>query len=72
MMQEADYLCDRVAIMNLGKIVAIGSPSDLKKSIGKERASMDDVFMHYTGYQIDNAGNFSEVLRTRRIVRRLG
>jgi len=34
-MEEADYLCDRVAIMNNGKIIALGSPEELKRSIGK-------------------------------------
>jgi len=33
-MNEADELCDRIAIMNRGKIAVIGNPSDLKKSIG--------------------------------------
>jgi ABC-2 type transport system ATP-binding protein len=33
-MNEADELCDRVSIMNAGKIVATGTPEDLKKSIG--------------------------------------
>jgi len=34
-MEEADYLCDRVAIMDQGKIVALGTPAELKRSIGK-------------------------------------
>lgn len=34
-MEEADYLCDRVAIMNNGKIIALGTPAALKRSIGK-------------------------------------
>jgi len=34
-MQEAEQLCDRVAIMDRGKIVACGSPQELKKMIGK-------------------------------------
>ncbi len=34
-MEEADYLCDRVAIMNNGKIIALDSPAVLKRSIGK-------------------------------------
>jgi len=34
-MEEADYLCDRVAIMDRGKIVALGTPAELKRSVGK-------------------------------------
>jgi ABC-2 type transport system ATP-binding protein len=33
-MQEADELCDRIAIMNRGNIAILGSPSDLKASVG--------------------------------------
>jgi ABC-2 type transport system ATP-binding protein len=33
-MDEADYLCNRVAIIDQGKIVALGSPSSLKDSLG--------------------------------------
>jgi ABC-2 type transport system ATP-binding protein len=33
-MTEADELCDRLAIMNLGKIATSGSPMELKKSVG--------------------------------------
>ena len=34
-MEEADYLCDRVAIMDNGKVIALDSPAILKRSIGK-------------------------------------
>ena len=34
-MEEANYLCDRVAIMDDGKVIALDSPAVLKKSIGK-------------------------------------
>jgi len=34
-MEEADYLCDRVAIMDRGKIISLGTPAVLKRSIGK-------------------------------------
>jgi ABC-2 type transport system ATP-binding protein len=70
-MEEADELCDRVAIMHLGKIAAIGTPSELKATVG-EGATLDDVFVHYSGYEVDNVGNFREVSRTRRVARRLG
>jgi ABC-2 type transport system ATP-binding protein len=33
-MNEADELCDRLAIMNLGKIAVSGSPTELKRSVG--------------------------------------
>jgi ABC-2 type transport system ATP-binding protein len=33
-LEEADQLCSRVAIIDLGKIIATGTPADLKSSIG--------------------------------------
>ena len=69
-MDEADELCERVAIMHLGRIAAIGTPTELKATVG-EGATLDDVFVHYSGYEVDSVGNFREVSRTRRVARRL-
>jgi len=69
-MEEADELCNRVAIMHLGKVAAIGTPAELKASIG-EGATLDDVFVHYSGFEVDSGGNYREVSRTRRVARRL-
>jgi len=38
--EEADRLCDRVAIIDNGKIIAIDSPDNLKKSIGGDLVSL--------------------------------
>ncbi len=35
-MEEADQLCDRVAIMDHGKILALDTPAALKRSVGAE------------------------------------
>ena len=35
-MEEADELCDRLAIMDHGKILALDTPADLKKSVGAD------------------------------------
>ncbi|HUJ09280.1 MAG TPA: ATP-binding cassette domain-containing protein [Verrucomicrobiae bacterium] len=71
-MEEADTLCRRVAIMNLGRVAAMGSPAELKSSIDVPDATLDDVFAHYTGNQLDIGGNFRDVSRTRRHAARLG
>lgn len=34
--EEAERLCDRVAIIDHGKIVAVGSPDDLRSRVGKD------------------------------------
>ena len=71
-MQEADDLCDRVAIMHMGKVAAIGTPAQLKASLGKDKATLDDVFVHYTGYDLESGGDYREVSRTRSMAQRLG
>lgn len=43
-LEEAEKYCNRVAIIDKGKIVAVGSPENLKNSIG-ENASLNDVFL---------------------------
>jgi ABC-2 type transport system ATP-binding protein len=42
-MDEAEY-CDRISIMHRGRIIALDTPANLKKSIGK--ASVQDLFVH--------------------------
>ncbi len=71
-MEEADQLCRRVCIMHLGKMVAIGTPTELKASVGGGGTTLDDVFIHYTGSEIESGGSFRETGRTRRAAKRLG
>lgn len=40
-MEEADYLCDRIAIIDHGKIVAIDNPNNLKNSLGGDLVSLE-------------------------------
>ena len=52
-MDEAEALCDRVAIIDSGKIVAQGTVEELKKHVTErlersEQVTMNEVFMHYT------------------------
>ena len=70
-MEEADALCDRIAFMHRGRIVALGSPETLKAQIGPD-ATLDDVFGRVTGADLDTGGSFRDLVRTRRTARRLG
>lgn len=71
-MDEADSLCHRVAVMHLGKVAALGTPAELKQSIGGNGATLDDVFVHYSGIELESGGDYRETTRTRRTARRLG
>src|SRR5579884_475936 len=70
-MDEADELCDRLAIMHLGKVAAIGTPAELKASVGPG-ATLDDVFVHFSGGTIQEEGSYRDVRATRRTASRLG
>lgn len=57
-MEEAEQLCDRLAIMDGGKIIKIGTPKQLiddllktgfKRPIETRKATLEDVFLHLTG-----------------------
>jgi ABC-2 type transport system ATP-binding protein len=49
-MEEADEVCDRVAVMNEGKMVALDAPSKLKEKAGG--ISLEDAFIRLTGEMI--------------------
>jgi ABC-2 type transport system ATP-binding protein len=54
-MQEADALCDRVAILDDGQIVALDTPAGLKASVGRtngHEVTLEDVFMELTGKRL--------------------
>jgi ABC-2 type transport system ATP-binding protein len=71
-MEEAEQVCDRVAIMNAGNIAVIGTVSELKERTGKKDATLEDAFIFYTGDSMRDAGNFREIRRSRRNQQRLG
>jgi ABC-2 type transport system ATP-binding protein len=73
-MDEADVLCGRVTILNLGRVAVSGSPAELKHSISQPDATLDKVFAHYTGHplEIEHEGNYRDISQTRRNLIRLG
>jgi len=57
-MDEADRLCDRLAIVDHGKLMVLDTPAALKASIpgrSPEDVTLDDVFVHYTGRALRDA-----------------
>ena len=60
-MDEAEVLCDRVAIIDSGKIVALNSPDKLidelvatgfEKPKEVKQANLEDVFINLTGHSL--------------------
>jgi ABC-2 type transport system ATP-binding protein len=60
-MDEAEYLCDRVAIVDSGKIIALNTPDKLidelvatgfERPKEVKRANLEDVFINLTGHSL--------------------
>ncbi len=71
-MEEADDLCNRIAIMHQGQIAASGTPQELKASVNGGGASLDDVFTYYAGTALETGGSYIQTSRTRINARRVG
>jgi ABC-2 type transport system ATP-binding protein len=70
-MEEADELCQAIAILHRGSLAAAGTPAWLKASVGPS-ATLEDVFVRYAGGSIDSGGMYRDVSRVRRTARRVG
>jgi ABC-2 type transport system ATP-binding protein len=70
-MDEADVLCDVLALLHQGRVAVTGKPADLKAELGTT-ATLDDVFVRYIGGTIQEGGNYGDIRRTRRTASRLG
>jgi ABC-2 type transport system ATP-binding protein len=72
-MEEADALCDRVALMHHGELQAVGSPAELKDTVSPT-ASLEDVFRHYAGSDLSEDAarqGLREIRSSRRTARRV-
>jgi ABC-2 type transport system ATP-binding protein len=71
-MEEAEQLCQRIALMHRGALQAVGTPRELETALGPD-ASLEDVFRHYTGDSLsEDQGGLKDVRSARRTARRLG
>jgi ABC-2 type transport system ATP-binding protein len=67
-LEEADQLCDRIAIIDSGRIVRQGTPEQLKAELwerrgGDDEPTLDDVFLDATGRTRERAaGEVQEVM----------
>ena len=48
-MDEAAALCDRVLMMDGGRVLADGTPDELSPAQHGKPTTLEDVFMHLTG-----------------------
>jgi ABC-2 type transport system ATP-binding protein len=75
-MEEAERHCDRLGIIDRGRLVEQGEPAELLERHGAE--SLEEVFVTVTGRPIgrehdeDDEGRLADVRAQRRVARRLG
>lgn len=69
-MDEAERLCERIAILAHGRLSVLGSPAELKAGLG-EGATLEDVFVRHTGQAQDLVAGFASTRTTRRSSERL-
>lgn len=72
-MEEMNEFCDRIGLIDRGRIVAIGTPAELKARVGP-KATLDDVFIGLVAQRGENEaeGGYGEVRRARRAAREHG
>ena len=70
-MEEADYLCEHLAILHQGRLAVVGRPGDLKTHIGPD-ATLSDVFVAYSGAVIEQGGHYRDIREARATAQRLG
>ncbi|MFD7947164.1 ATP-binding cassette domain-containing protein, partial [Streptomyces sp. NPDC059744] len=68
-MDEADQRCDRLALMHLGRLRALGTPAELKAELIEHRResgetalpppTLEDVFRYHSGSGLDDSGSGS-------------
>ena len=56
-MEIAEQLCDRVAIIVDGAVIALGSIAELKQSARHQDAHLEDIFLHLTGVRRNAFGD---------------
>ena len=70
LMEEAERQCGRIAIMDLGELVAEGTPSELRTRF--QAPTLEDVFTAATGHRLEEGGGFRDARTRRGLSRRLG
>jgi len=71
-LEEAESYCDRIAIMHLGKVAALGTCKELESSLSGSAHTLNDVFTHYAGSALDSSGSFRSISSERATAQRLG
>jgi ABC-2 type transport system ATP-binding protein len=69
-MDEAEVLCDRVAILREGELQVVGTLDELKRAMGETAATLSEIFAHFTG-AIEESAAYHETAVLRRTAKKL-
>jgi len=58
-LEEADQLAERIGVVDHGRMIATGTPAELKASTGSD--TLDDVFLALTGRELANANDDNDL-----------
>lgn len=70
-MEEIEELCDRLGVLNRGRLVALGTPAELKAQVGPH-ATLDDVFAALAGVDEAETAGYRDTRLARRAARSHG
>ena len=72
-MDEIEEFCDRIALIDRGRLAALGTPAELKAAAGPG-ATLDDVFIRLVAARNESEaeGSYDQVRRARRAAREHG
>lgn len=71
-MEEAEGVSSRVAIMDSGRIIVLGTVDELKQKTGRENATLEEAFIFFSGNSLEKPANFREIKRARQNESKLG
>ncbi|HVZ03072.1 MAG TPA: ATP-binding cassette domain-containing protein [Dongiaceae bacterium] len=73
-LEEIDEFCDRIALIDRGKLLTIGTPAEIKAKAGPDAHTLDDAFLRLIGRRTDaeSAGGYADAKRSRRAAREHG
>ena len=60
-LEEAEYLCDRIAVINKGRIIEVDTPQTLKRRFGSTKAVEFSLLQGTSAELADRLGRFDEV-----------
>lgn len=55
-MHEAERLCDRIAVLDEGRLVACGTKEELGRAVGRPGADLEEIFLALTGKRLRDDG----------------